>query len=94
MRHRASPNAARTWAAAEKATMTYDPQAQPGPLGEPLLTCREAAGLLAIKPAWIYDAALGPSPLRRRRTPLRLLRSDLEAFLAQQRTAPPPQVRR
>jgi hypothetical protein len=37
--------------------MTYDPQAQPGPLGEPLLTCREAAGLLAIKPAWIYDAA-------------------------------------
>ncbi len=56
------------------------------PLGEPLLTPGEAARLLSVKTSWIYEA------VRSRRLPhlkigrhLRFLRSDLEAWVADQR---------
>jgi excisionase family DNA binding protein len=64
-------------------------------LAEPLLTCHQAAELLAVKPAWVYDA------IRSRRLTcvrvgrhIRLLRSDLERFVAQHRTSAAPSQRR
>jgi excisionase family DNA binding protein len=56
-------------------------------LDEPLLTCHEAANLLAVKPAWIYAAARsGKLTCVRVGRNVRLLRSDLERFVAQHRT--------
>jgi len=54
-------------------------------LSEPLLTCQEAAQLLAVKPGWIYAAARsGQLTCVRVGRNVRLLRSDLEDFVAQQ----------
>ena len=56
-------------------------------LNEPLLTCQEAARLLAVKPAWIYAAARsGQLTCVRVGRNVRLLRSDLEDFVAERRT--------
>jgi excisionase family DNA binding protein len=56
-------------------------------LSEPLLTCQEAAVLLSVKPAWIYAAARsGRLTCVRVGRNVRLLRSDLEHFVSQQRT--------
>jgi excisionase family DNA binding protein len=56
-------------------------------LDEPLLTCHQAAELLAVKPAWIYDAARsGKLTCVRVGRHIRLLRSDLERFVAEHRT--------
>jgi excisionase family DNA binding protein len=56
-------------------------------LAEPLLTCQEAAALLSVKPAWIYAAARsGRLTCVRVGRNVRLLRSDLEHFVSQQRT--------
>jgi excisionase family DNA binding protein len=62
----------------------------PASLAEPLLTCHEAAELLAVKPAWIYAAARsGKLTCVRVGRNVRLLRSDLEQFVAQQRSTTP-----
>jgi len=37
-------------------------------LNEPLLTCQQAAALLAVKPAWIYAATRSGKLTRPRRT--------------------------
>jgi len=68
-----------------------NPASPPAPaaasLAEPLLTCQEAAELLSVKPAWIYAAARsGRLTCVRVGRNVRLLRSDLEHFVAQQRT--------
>jgi excisionase family DNA binding protein len=56
-------------------------------LNEPLLTCHEAAQLLAVKPGWIYAAARsGQLTCVRVGRNIRLLRSDLEDFVAERRT--------
>jgi excisionase family DNA binding protein len=56
-------------------------------LNEPLLTCQQAAALLAVKPAWIYAATRsGKLTCVRVGRNVRLLRSDLEHFVAQQRS--------
>jgi len=63
-------------------------------LAEPLLTCQQAAELLAVKTAWVYDAArTGRLPCIRVGRNVRLLRSDLEHFVAQQRNAPRQRLR-
>ncbi len=64
-------------------------------LAEPLLTCQEAAHLLSVKPAWIYAAARSGKRTCVRVGPnVRLLRSDLEDFVAQQRSKPPRHIGR
>ena len=56
-------------------------------LAEPLLTCQEAAEPLSVKPARIYAAARsGRLTCVLVGRNVRLLRSDLEHFVAQQRT--------
>src|SRR5215203_4148054 len=56
-------------------------------LNEPLLTCQEAARLLAVKPAWIYAAARsGRLTCVRVGRNVRLLRSGLERFVTEQRS--------
>src|SRR3954471_22715096 len=56
-------------------------------LAEPLLTCQEAAELLSVKPARIYAAGRsGRLTCVLVGRNVRLLRSDLEHFVAQQRT--------
>ena len=67
-----------------------NPASQPPPasLAEPPLTGHEAAELLAVTPAWIYAAARsGKLTCVRVGRTVRLLRSDLEQFVAQQRSA-------
>jgi excisionase family DNA binding protein len=66
---------------------TASPSKSAASLSEPLLTCPEAAALLSVKPAWIYAAARsGRLTCVRVGRNVRLLRSDLEQFVAQQRT--------
>jgi len=66
--------------------MRLEPTPPPASLREPLLTCQEAAKLLAVKPAWIYAAARsGKLTCVRIGRNVRLLRSDLEQFVAEQR---------
>jgi len=56
-------------------------------LSEPLLTPVEAAALLAVRRSWIYDAARsGQLPCVRVGRHVRFLRSDLEVWVARQRT--------
>jgi excisionase family DNA binding protein len=64
-------------------------------LTEPLLTCQQAAELLAVKTAWVYQAArTGRLPSIRVGRNVRLLRSDLEHFIAQQRVTDAGQIAR
>lgn len=54
---------------------------------EPLLDAQAAAGLLAVKPSWIYEAVrCGQLPHLRVGRHVRFLRSDLEAWVQDRRT--------
>ena len=67
---------------------------KPASLSEPLLTCHEAAELLAVTPAWIYGATRsGKLACVRVGRNVRLLRSDLEAFVAKQHSTPSHETR-
>lgn len=58
-----------------------------GPLAE-VLTPTEAAALLKVRPSWMYEAArVGGVPYLKLGRHLRFLRSDLEAWLIEQRVA-------
>ena len=62
-------------------------------LSEPLLTCQEAAQLLAVKPGWIHAAARsGQLTCVRVGRNVRLLRSDLEDFVASRRSPRSPRL--
>ena len=55
-------------------------------LDEPLLTPREAAALLSVRVSWVYEAVrAGRLPCVRIGRHIRFLRSDLEAFVREQR---------
>lgn len=59
-------------------------------LNEPLLTAPAAAKLLAVRTSWVYDAARsGELPCVRVGKHVRLLRSDLERWVAEQRLQSP-----
>jgi excisionase family DNA binding protein len=56
-------------------------------LQEPLLTPEQAAALLSVRRSWVYDAARsGHLPCVRVGRHVRFLRSDLEGWVASQRT--------
>lgn len=56
-------------------------------LAEPLLTAPVAAELLSVRTSWVYDAARsGELPCVRLGKHLRFLRSDLERWVAEQRS--------
>jgi excisionase family DNA binding protein len=56
-------------------------------LAEPLLTAAVAAELLSVRTSWVYDAARsGDLPCVRLGKHLRFLRSDLERWVAEQRS--------
>jgi excisionase family DNA binding protein len=56
-------------------------------LGEPLLTAAQAATLLSVRTSWVYDAARnGELPCVRLGKHLRFLRTDLERWVAEQRS--------
>jgi hypothetical protein len=48
--------------AATTASATHGSRSTRASLTEPLLTCQQAAQLLAVKPGWIYAAARRPQP--------------------------------
>jgi len=57
-------------------------------LNEPLLTAAEAAKLLAVRVSWVYEATRdGRLPHIHVGRHIRFLRSDLEAWVAEQRVA-------
>lgn len=64
--------------------MRLEPTPPPASLREPLLTCQEAAKLLAVKPAWIYAAARS-GKLTCVLIATSVSCSDLEQFVAEQR---------
>jgi excisionase family DNA binding protein len=56
------------------------------PLGEPLLDARMAAELLSVRPSWIYESVRsGRLPHLKLGRHIRFLRSDLEAWVLDQR---------
>src|SRR5262249_46642714 len=58
-------------------------QSFPASLAEPLLTASHAAGLLAVRPRWVYEAVRdGRLPHVRTGRHVRFLRTDLERFVA------------
>ncbi|RKQ90471.1 excisionase family DNA binding protein [Solirubrobacter pauli] len=55
------------------------------PLDQPLLNANDAAGLLAVRPSWIYEAVRsGQLPCLRIGRHIRFTRAMLEAWLAEQ----------
>ena len=55
-------------------------------LSEPLLTAEDAAALLRVRTSWVYEATrTGRLPHLKVGRHLRFLRSDLEAWLREQR---------
>jgi excisionase family DNA binding protein len=55
-------------------------------LAEPLLKPVDAAGLLNVKPSWIYEAVrAGTLPHLKLGRHVRFLRADLEAFVLERR---------
>jgi excisionase family DNA binding protein len=63
----------------------------PSPLSEPLLDAQAAAALLAVRPSWIYEAVrTGRVPHLKIGRHVRFLRSDLEAWVVDQRRAARP----
>jgi excisionase family DNA binding protein len=57
-----------------------------GPLSEPLLDPPAAAGLLSVKPSWVYEAVRdGRLPHLKVGRHIRFLRTDLEAWVIEQR---------
>lgn len=68
--------------------LSFDDQRPAPRVTEPLLTAREAATLLSVRPSWIYDAARnGALPCIRLGKHLRFLHSDLERWIDRQRQA-------
>ena len=56
------------------------------PLGEPLLDATRAAELLSVRPSWIYESVRsGRLPHLKLGRHIRFLRSDLEAWVLDQR---------
>jgi excisionase family DNA binding protein len=56
-------------------------------LREPLLNAAQAAEMLSVRPSWVADAARnGQLPCVRIGKHVRFLRSDLERWVAEQRT--------
>ncbi len=56
-------------------------------LDEPLLDAQAAAGLLSVKPSWVYEAVrCGHLPHLRIGRHIRFLRTDLEAWVQERRT--------
>jgi excisionase family DNA binding protein len=56
-------------------------------LTQPLLSGHQAAGILSVRPSWIYDAARrGELLCVRLGKHVRFLRSDLERWVARQRS--------
>jgi excisionase family DNA binding protein len=54
-------------------------------LDQPLLDAAEAAGLLAVRPSWVYEAVrAGQLPCVRIGRHIRFTQSMLEAWLAEQ----------
>lgn len=59
----------------------------PVDLTHPLLSADQAAGILSVRPSWIYDAARrGELPCVRLGKHVRFLRSDLEGWVAKKRS--------
>jgi excisionase family DNA binding protein len=57
----------------------------PSLLDEPLLNASDAAGLLAVRPSWIYEAVrTGQLPCVRVGRHIRFTRSMLESWVANQ----------
>jgi excisionase family DNA binding protein len=57
-----------------------------GPLSEPLLDPAAAAGLLSVKPSWVYEAVRdGRLPHLKVGRHIRFLRTDLEDWVVGQR---------
>ena len=55
-------------------------------LSEPLLDSRDAAALLSVRPSWVYEAVRsGRLPHLKVGRHIRFLRSDLEAWVVDQR---------
>jgi len=62
----------------------------PSPLSEPLLDA-QAAALLSVRPSWIYEAVrTGRMPHLKIGRHVRFLRSDLEAWVVDQRRSARP----
>ncbi len=58
-------------------------------LAQPLLSAHQAAGILSVRPSWIYDAARrGELPCVRLGKHIRFLRADLEYWVSRHRDAP------
>jgi excisionase family DNA binding protein len=67
--------------------LRFDVDHPPVDLTQPLLSANQAAGVLSVRPSWIYDAARrGELPCVRLGKHVRFLRSDLESWVAQQRS--------
>jgi excisionase family DNA binding protein len=67
--------------------LRFDVTRAPVSLSEPLLTPTAAAQLLSVRTSWVYDAARsGELPCVRVGKHVRFLRSDLERWIAEQRT--------
>jgi len=57
----------------------------PASLAEPLLTAEDAAGLLSVRPSWVYEAVrAGRLPCVRVGKHVRFLRTDLERWVREQ----------
>jgi excisionase family DNA binding protein len=55
-------------------------------LTQPLLSADQAAGILSVRPSWVYDAARrGELPCVRLGKHVRFVRSDLEGWVAWKR---------
>ena len=67
--------------------LRFEVERPPVDLTSPLLSAGQAAGMLSVRPSWIYDAARrGELPCVRLGKHVRFLRSDLEHWVARQRS--------
>jgi excisionase family DNA binding protein len=67
--------------------MRFEVTRPPVDLRQPLLSAHQAAGILSVRTSWIYDAARrGELPCVRLGKHVRFLRSDLECWVARNRS--------
>jgi excisionase family DNA binding protein len=67
--------------------LRFEVDRPPVDLTQPLLSADQAAGILSVRPSWIYDAARrGELPCVRLGKHVRFLRSDLECWVARKRS--------
>jgi excisionase family DNA binding protein len=67
--------------------LRFEVDRPPVDLTQPLLSAHQAAGILSVRTSWIYDAARrGELPCVRLGKHVRFLRSDLEHWVAEQRS--------